>query len=44
MKPSKLPTLKSERMRASLRWALTWAFLYAVAIAVVLLDCIVWRP
>ena len=44
MKPTKLPTLKQTQRRDALRTAAYWALIYAIALGVVLLDCIVWRP
>jgi len=43
-KPSKLPTLKQTQRREGLRTVAYWALLYIIAMAVVIADCIVWRP
>jgi hypothetical protein len=43
-KPTRLPTLKQAQTRDGLRTVFYWALLYIIAVAVVLADCIVWRP
>lgn len=43
-KPTPLPTLKQVQRRDALRIAVWWVLLYVIALAVVLMDCIVWRP
>ena len=44
MKPTKPLTLKRIQRRDALRTAAYWALMYVIALVVVLLDCIVWRP
>jgi hypothetical protein len=47
MKPTKLPTVPSLRRKQYLdgiRVVGYWTLLYIAALAVVLMDCIVWRP
>jgi hypothetical protein len=46
MKPTKLPTVQSLRRKQYLdgiRVVGYWALLYVAALAIVLMDCIVWR-
>jgi len=49
MKPTKLPTvhpgkLNRKQYMDGLRVVGYWAALYVIALVIVLMDCIVWRP
>jgi hypothetical protein len=49
MKPTKLPTIDPGKLNRKqymdgLRVVGYWAALYAIALVIVLMDCIVWRP
>ena len=46
MKPTRLPKLKLHQKQYldGIRVVGYWAVLYIIALAVVLADCIVWRP
>ena len=43
-KPTRLPALKQTQRRDALRTVIGWALLYATALAIIVLDTIVWRP
>ena len=44
MKPKQPRTLRQQQCIDGIRIVGYWAVLYLIALAVILMDCIVWRP